>query len=210
MDLEKSHIGPVAWVVHNAYASISCSYKVWLSLLENAQGNIFDILSELDMRSKNLLGFYRIFNQSSVGLSYNHQLIFKFYTTTSNYISELKANLLNFNQTLNVIDIQIQSTIDRLINETYVTCIDAIQDSITKKKNCTTSIPVDQKKIFDAVNDGISQCSHKYIEFYLFNGFTSLGLRVPTNTLTELIACATGPFTNENEPNKCIKSVSFT
>lgn len=208
--LGTTHIGPVAQIVHNAYASISCSYRAWLLLLEDAQGNIFDTLREFDIRSRNLFDSYRMFNRSASRTSYNHQQIFKFYLSISNQISQLSANLIKFNQTLNSIDKLVDATIDRLTNETYLTCIDAIQDSVTKNKSCVPDIVQAQIEIFAATSDSISQCSHKLIGFDLFNGLTSLALRIPVEVFTDLISCTAKQFNNKTKPNVCIKSVSFT
>lgn len=200
----------MAQLVHNAFACISCSYQSWLSLLDKAQEDISDILSELDIRSKNIIESYQTFNKTRRGLGKKRlQQISKFYTSALNYITDLKANLMKFNQTLNSIDNQIQSTIDRLTNETYMRCIDAIQDSVTQKKSCVPDIFTAQLDIFDAVRVGIYKCSHKFIQFDLFNGLTSLGLRIPAGTFRKLIACVKGPFINQTQLKTCLQPVSF-
>lgn len=200
-----SHIGPAAQLLHNAHACISCSYNAWLSFMEDAQGSIFDILREFDERSQNMQQFYGIVNKNTAFKSYRSQ-INKFYSTTSNYISQLKANLINLNQTLNPIDKQVQSTIDRLTNTTYLTCIDAIQDSLTQNKNCAPDILLAQNAIFATTSDGIRKCFRKFIEFHPFNGLTSLGLRIPTKTFIQFIACTTGKLT-KSQIQTCLKSV---
>lgn len=193
-------------IIHNAYASISCNYQAWFTLMNDAQSNIFDILRELDMRSQSLLQSYGILNQSAAAFNYDRLAINNFYLNTSNSISQLRAALINFNQTLIAIDSQIQAKIDQLTNITYLTCIDAIQDSIIQNKSCVPDILQAQLDIFAATSDEIKQCSHKFIDFNGFNYETSLAFRIPTKTLMQLIACTTGNPT-KNAAKTCLNSV---
>lgn len=100
--LGTTHISPVAQIVHNAYASISCSYRAWLLLLEDAQGNNSDNLREFDIKSKNLLDSYRMFNKSAARTSYNRQQIYKFHSSTSNQMfcfNKCTQNVKSYSET---------------------------------------------------------------------------------------------------------------
>lgn len=108
---------------------------------------------------------------------------------------------------LNLIDTQVQATIERVTNDTYLNGFDAMQGNIDQRKSCMPDILLSHSKVFVAVNAAIKQCSYKIVGFDGFYTLTSLGLQIPTDTLMKLNSCASGQPINKTAAENCIKSV---
>lgn len=201
---DTSHVGPAAQIVLYSYGAMCGSVTVWQQFRNDAISKINDVISRLQSFLTTVQDNEKaVLNKGGVLLSSDSILSIQSYNLNiTNLITQIHTLLNILTKNFDTSNSKINQVVDVLTTYSYQNAIDSIAKSIKDKKPCVTNITVEFKKLFEAVQHGINQCTTEYVDDSGINNEISYWFEIYYDKISQLNGCLT------SNSRQCVDIVS--
>lgn len=189
------------------YASntMECATEAWINVRDDTYVKIRAQQYIYDFYTSDINSTLMDFEKKSSTVSFDSTGLKNFINSAILDIRNFNDSLLPFNHTIELIDDRAKDTIDNLTRTAYQTSIKSIENSVIKKKNCTTDITIAMNNIFEGLRSALSTCTQQLLNINPIDRKLSLAHRFAIGVIKRHYNC----FANKNTTGECLRNVSF-